>query len=331
MSPTQTEAPQYPMRVVVRRTGLNPSLLRAWERRYEAVVPGRSEGGQRLYSEEDVRRLALLKEAVDHGHNISRVAELSAEALTELIRSDSNPSLPAGLSPEPRESGSGVMPPPSPDRQNLGASPEIAFFERALEAVKSMDTKGLESVLNRGSMALGPAVLVDEVLLPLLSTIGTLWRKGEMSPAAEHMATGVLRRFLDWLLEALGTHEPGPLMIVGTPAGHHHEFGAMLAAVVCAAEGWHILSVGTDLPAEEIASVARRKGASAIALSALHPSEDPQLLGEITRLRGAVTADVRVLVGGPAALSVREELEAIGVEVLQDLRALRVRVKIQTA
>jgi MerR family transcriptional regulator, light-induced transcriptional regulator len=326
MPSVETREPQYPMRVVARRTGLNPSLLRAWERRYTAVSPGRSEGGQRLYSEEDIRRLALLREAVELGHNISQVADLSAEALTALVRRAADPSLPAGL-PAATRPPTGAVSPPRPSTAGLGT--EAAFLERALNAVKSMDTKGLESVLNRGSMALGPAALVDGVLLPLLSQIGVLWRQGEMSPAAEHMATGVLRRFLDWLLEALGTHEPGPLMIVGTPAGHHHEFGAMLAAVVSAAEGWHILSVGTDLPADEIAAVARAKGASAIALSALHPSDDPQLLPEMARLRGAVTGDVRILLGGPAALSVRTELEALGVEVLSDLNALRQRVRIQ--
>ena len=38
----------YPISVVVRRTGLTQDILRAWERRYEAVVPLRTPTGRRL-------------------------------------------------------------------------------------------------------------------------------------------------------------------------------------------------------------------------------------------------------------------------------------------
>jgi len=49
------EVPRYPVRVVAARTGLSPHVLRAWERRYQVVVPTRSEGGQRLYSGLDMK------------------------------------------------------------------------------------------------------------------------------------------------------------------------------------------------------------------------------------------------------------------------------------
>lgn len=337
-----SSVPQFPMRVVVRRTGLNASLLRAWERRYGAVEPGRSGGGQRLYSEDDIRKLALLREAVDAGHNISSVAELSLEGLRDLVFREQARALPRGAgrlrprdsggplsSPQTREGENGATEagpeslapaPERPPRPRAGASDLLAS---AVQAVHAMDTRRLESVLNRSAMALGPDELVDELLLPLLARIGLLWREGEVGPASEHMASGVIRRFLDWLLEALGSHEPGPLMMVGTPAGHRHEFGALLAAVVSAGEGWDVLSLGPDLPASEIAQAVRLKGASAVALSAIHPAQDPHLPGELRALRRELTGDVRVLVGGPAAVNHREALEAVGVEVIPDLPGLR--------
>ncbi len=318
-----SSAPQYPMRVVVRRTGLNASLLRAWERRYGAVEPGRSDGGQRLYSEDDIRKLTLLREAVDSGHNISQVAELSLEGLRELVWREQSRVLPQGpgsRAPEVLEPGK---------RPGGGADPAgshrmaAGLLDQALEAVHGMEPRKLEAVLNRSAMALAPDSLVDELLLPLLDRMGLLWREGEVGPASEHMASGVIRRFLDWLLEALATPEPGPLMVVGTPAGHRHEFGALLAAVVAAGEGWDVLPLGPDLPASEIAEAARRKGASAVALSAIHPADDPNLAHEMRALRRDLTGDVRVLVGGAAALSNRDVLEEAGVEVLGTLAELR--------
>ena len=41
-----------------RRSGVSPELLRAWERRYGLLRPGRSEGGLRLYSAGDLERVA---------------------------------------------------------------------------------------------------------------------------------------------------------------------------------------------------------------------------------------------------------------------------------
>ncbi len=50
-----------------------------WERRYDAVVPFRSEAGTRLYTRSDVDRLILIKRLVDRGDAISMVANLPQE------------------------------------------------------------------------------------------------------------------------------------------------------------------------------------------------------------------------------------------------------------
>ncbi len=66
---------------VSRLTGISQHTLRVWERRYKAVESGRSEGGQRLYSNEDVERLTLLKALVDRGDRIGQIASENTDAL----------------------------------------------------------------------------------------------------------------------------------------------------------------------------------------------------------------------------------------------------------
>ena len=77
----------HPIRVVARRTGLTPDVLRAWEKRYKAVEPDRS-SGRRLYSDADVDRLLLLRRATLGGRSIGQVAGLSTAELEELTRAD---------------------------------------------------------------------------------------------------------------------------------------------------------------------------------------------------------------------------------------------------
>src|SRR5512140_1095660 len=83
--PVSTE-PRHPIGVVAERTGLTPDVLRVWERRYGVVEPRRSPGGQRIYSDADIERLALLHRATRGGHGISHVASLSTAKLEEIVR-----------------------------------------------------------------------------------------------------------------------------------------------------------------------------------------------------------------------------------------------------
>ena len=55
---------RYPIRAVSKLTGISVDTLRAWERRYAVVDPERDERG-RLYSDADVERLRLLRQAVE--------------------------------------------------------------------------------------------------------------------------------------------------------------------------------------------------------------------------------------------------------------------------
>src|SRR3569623_849784 len=76
---------RHPIAGVAQRTGLSQDVLRVWERRYEAVVPARSETGVRLYSDADIERLILLRTATRGGRGIGQVAKLSTRALETIV------------------------------------------------------------------------------------------------------------------------------------------------------------------------------------------------------------------------------------------------------
>ena len=55
------QTPTFNLKVVVRETGLKPDTLRAWERRYGMPQPERTEGGHRLYSQQDIDTILEIK------------------------------------------------------------------------------------------------------------------------------------------------------------------------------------------------------------------------------------------------------------------------------
>jgi MerR family transcriptional regulator, light-induced transcriptional regulator len=304
------------MRIVTRRTGLSAHLLRAWERRYEVVKPSRSEAGRRLYSDADIERLRLLYRATLAGRSIGQVAELSTEALTALVRLDAEADAEAELANQGAQ-GSELITPPA----------TAGYLADCIRSVERFDAPGLDATLRRAVVALPAAVLLDAVVVPLLERLGTRWREGTLRPVHGHLASAVLRRVLDRVIESASSPLGTANLVVATPAGQVHEFGALVVAAAAAAEGWRVTYLGADLPAEDIAEAAARTRARAAALSVVFPAGDAALGDELRRLRAVLPKDVTLVVGGAAASAYSEVLNEIGAERLNDLEDFRAQLR----
>ncbi len=66
------------------RTGLSAHVIRMWERRYRAVEPSRTRTRRRLYSDEEIERLSVLRDLTKAGHSIGNVARLPTGKLRAL-------------------------------------------------------------------------------------------------------------------------------------------------------------------------------------------------------------------------------------------------------
>ena len=298
-------AQEHPIRVAARRTGLTSHAIRIWEKRYAAVVPGRTPTGRRYYTDEDIERLILLRRATLSGRSIGQVARLTRDELVELLRKD------AGMV---RMAGS-VEFPEGTDVQG--------FVALSLKAVQSLDAEELERCLARAAAGLSQPVFLEQFLVQLMARIGECWRDGSMRIMHEHLITSCVRTFLGNLSASHLAPASAPLLIATTPAGQVHEMGALAASVTAASEGWRVTYLGPNLPAEEIAGAARQQEARAITLSILYPADDPALGAELIRLRQALPPHVELLAGGRAAAGYLQALQEIQAVIIDDLTSLR--------
>lgn len=292
------DLPRHPVRVVAQKTGLSSHVLRAWERRYGVVSPTRTEGGQRLYSDADIERLALLGTLTARGGAISQLAGLPLSELTRMSQAELAAPATNGHAAEPWKAA-------------------------ALEAIEALDGTRLRRELSRSVMALGVPLFLDEVAGPMLREVGVRWHEGRLGIAHEHLATAVVREVLGWVRESSETSGSGPTVVVATPANQVHEGGALLAAAAAAAEGWRVTYLGVNLPSAEIAAAAVRSGARAVALSLIHPDDDPAIPGHLAALRRALPSDVTLLVGGGATAAYEDAIEAAHGESVDSLAELR--------
>jgi MerR family transcriptional regulator, light-induced transcriptional regulator len=296
--------PRYPVRVAAQRSGVTPHVLRAWERRYSAVTPVRSQGGQRLYSDTDVERLRLLRRLTRQGHGIGRLAKLPLDELE-------------------RVAGEGEVPTENGGQDSAGKDQAIEFRSAALRAAQCLAANELQGVLERAAGSLGVPTFLEQVAAPSIREIGHGWQEGRVTVGQEHLATAVFRRVLGWIIDTFKVDQPAARLVVATPPRQVHELGALLAAAAAATEGWDVIYLGADLPVAEILSAVRQVGASGVALSVVFPTNDPALFEGVTEIRQGLDPEVHLFLGGAAASEQPERFRAVGARVIDSLAEFR--------
>lgn len=298
-APHEDSDGRYGIGVVTRRTGLSSDVLRVWERRYGVVTPTRSAGGQRQYTAADIEKLRLLRRLVEGGHRIATVAKADMETLRRLADEvadvEPRPGTPAGASD---------------------------LLGKLITYVEALDGDALEAALRHAAMTLGTEPWIETVVSPLLEVVGDRWHEGSITPAHEHLVTATARSVLAWVIRSFSPGSDAPLIVVSTPVGELHELGAMMAAIVAAESGWRVRYLGPNVPAGDLAAAANQLGASAIALSVVHPDHATRSVEEVRELRRLVPA-VPVIVGGATAVGTTNELTSAGASVFPDTTSFR--------
>jgi DNA-binding transcriptional MerR regulator/methylmalonyl-CoA mutase cobalamin-binding subunit len=299
--------PRHPINYVAKRSGLTTHAIRVWERRYGAVTPVRSGKNRRLYSDDDIERLRLLKTITAAGHSIGQIARLTDEDLRALA---------AQCAPEQGTFNGNVI------SRDSTMTPETAL-ERCRHAVTTMDDDALETVLREATVSLAQMALLEDVIAPLMRWVGDEWHAGRLRVAHEHLASAVVETILTQFRSSFPDSGPGPIIVIATPPGHQHEIGAHLAACVAAMEGWCDRYFGANLPIPEVAGVARQANARAVGLSIAYVGNEAETAREIRDLIRLLPSDVDVILGGAAAERFCKALEKTGARCVSTLPEFR--------
>ena len=275
---------QHPIKVVCHRTGLTAHAIRIWERRYGLICCKRTDSNRRLYSDEEIERLRLLKQLTDCGHRISQISCLCLKDLYSLHKKE----VPAALNTQPAP-------------QDLTHDTAEECLHRCLDSVRILDVTAISDLLEEARLKYGQRTVLLRIIAPLVNEVGEAWRRGDMRVSHEHLATSVVRDFLALGVRNYQLRQNAPELLVTPPVGQIHEVGALLATAAARDLGWRVTYLGPSLPAEEIAACVTIRKARAVALSMVYPSDDPKVPKEITALREMLPRQTALLIGGRAA------------------------------
>lgn len=285
---------QYPIRVASKLTGLPLDTLRAWERRYSAVAPARTERG-RLYDEADIRRLLLLRSAVESGRAIGQVASLSIAELEELDR--------RALSFSKKQETPATLP----------------ALQPLLDSITSYDYTATNEELGRLALLLPPAELVHRVVLPLMRIAGENWESGVFQIAQEHLLSACVRNLLGGFIRLQKTDDGAGSLLFTSPTGELHEFGILAAAMLAVANGFRAAYLGPNLPASEVLQAVEKRAPQAVVLGIMKTNATTAAQEDVRRLAAELPATTELWLGGSGASTIADGVLRSGLMVLMDL------------
>ena len=142
--------------------GVTAANLRAWERRYGIPMPQRGNNSYRLYSDEDVNLLKMMKSLCEAGHAPSNAAKI---AYSELAKQNS-------------------IETKFETKSYLGLD---QIKHELVNSAIEFDSKEMESILDQAIALESAWVIYQEVIEPALCKIGDLWEQDSSYVANEHL------------------------------------------------------------------------------------------------------------------------------------------------
>jgi MerR family transcriptional regulator, light-induced transcriptional regulator len=277
---------------IAQEIGLTKDTLRVWERRYGFPQPMRSAGGERLYPQEQVSKLRLVKRLLDAGHRPSKVLAQPIETLQHLAES----------------SGIGQDAPDAELDHMIALLRAGNYEDFRYELLKRATREGLER-------------FTLDVAAPLSARIGNAWAAGTLQVYHEHLfseaITGALRALMRPLSDALRGRGGRPRVLLTTLSGEGHGLGILMAEAMFTLSECECIQLGLQTPLHDIADAVSAHNVDIVALSFSSVLPAQTIANGLVDLRKMLPPHVRVWVGGSSPALRRKAHD--GVDLLAGL------------
>ncbi|UQZ33906.1 hypothetical protein C2I18_10440 [Paenibacillus sp. PK3_47] len=267
----------YSIKQVVEMLDIPSVTLRAWESRYQAVIPERTDSGYRLYSQENIEDLRYLKEQTEkQGISISHAVRLLKAGKEK--RLDERISLPAGT---PEEA--------------IGKMKQQIY-----NALLEFQGERANALIDFGFSLYGYETMFHQVLVPVLIRVGDAWEEGTATVAQEHYMTHMISNRFYQFFNVFPVYAHLPKVLAFCPEGEHHQVGLLLFSLFLRKNGVEVIYLGANTPEEGVtAMLAKQSRIGVVCLSLTDKERLTYCEGLISRLQESFP-DLQFIAGGKA-------------------------------
>ncbi len=272
---------------VERDTGLAKDTLRVWERRYGFPAPERDANGERLYPQEQVEKLRLIRRLLDHGQRPARIARASKDELAALV-----------------------------DELRVESAGDPAQLERdaaLLQYVRLHRSAELSSALRQALLKQGLQRFVVDTVAPLAEAVGEAWMRGEIDVPEEHLFTEHVQNVLRGANGAHAGTGGRPRVLLTTFPEEEHVLGLLMAEAMLVPEGVACLSLGARTPLADIRNAAIGGGFDIVGLSFSMAYPARQAVDGVLELRAMLREEITLWAGGGALRDKQKRLPGVRV------------------
>ena len=214
----------YSISFISNACGVKPHTIRAWEKRYNTFSPDRTDGGQRIYSEDDLTKGRLIVSLLEQGHSISRLAGKSLQDLRTLIFDEKIESLQSN--------------------QMLTS----VGIKKLLTHLSNFDLSQISSEMVRLRLSIGAKEFIFKVLIPIIQAVGRMYLDGKYSVTQEHIISTIIRYQLSQI-NLPDSENSTDSIILATPEGNLHELPILIADILCQLNRISTYYLGASHPA----------------------------------------------------------------------------------
>ena len=251
----------FSIQFVSKITKLNSHTIRAWEKRYRAIVPHRDHNGRRVYTQENIDKLIKLHSLVSMGNAISDIAKLDDPTLNKMYTNyvgSFETSIPDIHSENETKTVTQVTQPI--DYNSVLQNLTLALSHFKLDII-SHELEKIKKSISYRDFSLN-------VLQPLLGEVGTQVDSGTLSIGQEHALSAILKFHIGQMIYKVFDRpsKSKQTIMIATPDGELHEFGIMIAALLCIHYHIKFYYLGPNLPANALADTVKQISADVIIL-----------------------------------------------------------------
>lgn len=208
-------------------TGINVHSIRAWEKRYHALTPHRTEGNTRYYNSDQLRRLLNIASLMDSEHKISELCSFPDSKLHELVGQ-------------------------TLEATSTWVQDELLVSQMVASAL-SFDEELFNRIFTRSVIAHGMEGTYLKVIYPTLNRLGMMWSINKVAPAQEHFMTHLIRQKLSTAIDLLPINlQAKQHWLLFLPENEFHETGLLIANYLIRLAGHRCAYLGANVPLDTL-------------------------------------------------------------------------------